>query len=145
VIYSRLVLQAFAADSPLAATACNWGTMALFAVLIVGMVLAQTWYDWRDAHHRFAWPRWAGGLALGGFLAAGFSAAIPLAVSLLGQKNAGERAGSLGSGFLWLQIPFVLAAMGIVVFAVRRKRPRILVGFAFLLLVILCVSLAWLA
>ncbi len=118
--------------------------MALFPVLIVGMVLAQTWWDWREAHHRFAWPRWAGTLVFGSFFAAAFSAAIPLAVSLFGRKNASEGAGSFGSGLLWLQIAFVLAAMSIVVFAVRRKRPRILVGLAVLLLIILCVSLAWL-
>jgi hypothetical protein len=145
VIYSRLVLQACAADSPLAAMACNWGTMALFAVLIVGMVLAQSWCDWRDTHHRSALPRWGGGLALGGFIAGAFSAAIPLAISLFGQKSAGELTGRSGSGLFWLQLVFVLAAMSIVVFAVRRKRPRILVALAFLLLIVLCVSLAWLA
>jgi hypothetical protein len=118
--------------------------MALFALLIVGIVLAQTWLDWRDAHRRFVWPRWAGAVALGSFVTAAFCAAVPLTISLFGQKNAGEPAESFGSGLLWLQLAFVLAAMSIVVFAVRRKRPRILIGFAVLLLIVLCVSLAWL-
>ncbi len=114
--------------------------MALLVVLFVGMVLAQTWYDWRAAHRSSAASAWAGGLAIGGL----FAAALATGISLFEQKTAGEWAAHSAGSLFWLQLIFVLAAMSIVVFAVRKKRARIIVALAAVLLVALCLSLAFL-
>ena len=40
--------------------------MALFVMLIVGVVVVQTWLDWRDARKSWVLPDWAKGVALAG-------------------------------------------------------------------------------
>ena len=43
--------------------------MALFVLVIVGVVVGQTWYDWRKDKQNWVLPGWAKGAALGGVLA----------------------------------------------------------------------------
>ena len=99
--------------------------MALFVVLIVAVVVGQTWLDWRDAQRASAAPVWASGVALAGIVAASLTAATSLA-SFIYQDSVGAWASSLGSGFFWPQFGFLLCSMGIVVAVVRKKRLRTL-------------------
>ena len=43
--------------------------MALFVLILVGVVVTQTWLDWRDAKKAWSMPEWAKGMALGGVIA----------------------------------------------------------------------------
>ena len=62
--------------------------MALFVLIVVGLVVAQTWFDWRDAKRDWIVPEWAKGMALAGVVAASLTAAASYASSLAGQDSA---------------------------------------------------------
>ena len=98
--------------------------MALFVVLVVGLVIAQTWLDWRDARRNWVLPEWAKGLALAGVVAAILTGVTSFASSWI-QDSTGQWAGGLASRLFWPELAFLLCAMGIVVAGVRKKRLRL--------------------
>jgi hypothetical protein len=106
--------------------------MALFVIIVVGIVVGQTWLDWRDAERRIPFPAWASGLALACVLAALLTAVSSLA-SIFYRDTAGEFPSGFGSALLWPQLGFLLCALGVVVVAVRKKRMRTLLLLAGLL------------
>jgi hypothetical protein len=120
------------------ATAHLGGFVALFVVFVLGLVVAQVISDWRRTHHGFALAGRDGGLAVG----AVFAAAMATGISLFEQKTAGEWPVRSSSNFFWPQLLFTLITMGIVVFAVRKKRAPVIIALAAILLVVLCLSLA---
>ena len=99
--------------------------MALFVVLIVALVIGQTWWDWRDAKRGPALPHWIGGLALAGLLAATLSGGTSMG-SVLYQHTVGELQTGLGSGAFWAEAAFLLCGLGVIVAAVRKKSVRTL-------------------
>lgn len=99
--------------------------MALFVVMIVGVVVALTWADWRDARKDWVLPEWAKGMALAGVVAASLTAATSFASFWL-EDSAGRWAGGLGSRLFWPELGFVLCAMGIIIATVRKKRTRLM-------------------
>ncbi len=99
--------------------------MALFVVMIVGVVVALTWVDWRDARKDWVLPEWAKGMALAGVVAASLTAATSFASFWL-EDPAGQWAGRLGSRLFWPELGFVLCAMGIIIASVRKKRMRLM-------------------
>lgn len=99
--------------------------MALFVLVLVGLVVAQTWADWREARKDWAIPEWAKGMALAGVVAVSLTAATSFATVWL-QDDAGQWTGGLGSRFFWLELAFLLCVLGIIVFAARKKRLRIM-------------------
>lgn len=108
--------------------------MALFVLLIVGVVVVQTWLDWREARKDWVLPDWAKGVALAGALGALLTAATSSA-SFLMQDASGEwSGGGAGSGLFWPELGFLLCAMAIVIFAVRKKRMRVLLALSALLI-----------
>jgi hypothetical protein len=118
--------------------------VALFVVFVLGLVAAQVFSDWRRTHHGFALAGRDGGLAVG----AVFAAAMATGISLLERKTAGEWPVHSGSSFFRLELVFTLVTlvtMGIVAFAVRKKRAPVIVTLAAILLVVLCLSLALLS
>ncbi len=106
--------------------------MALFIILIVAVVIGQTWLDWRDAQRQITIPHWASGLALAGVVGASMTTATSMA-SFVYQDTIGEWASGFGSSLFWPQLGFLLCAMGVIVVAVRKKRMRILLFLAALL------------
>lgn len=106
--------------------------MALFVLFIVGVVVMQTWLDWRNARKDWVLPDWAKGLALAGALGA-LLTAVTASASFLMQDAAGEWGGGR-SGLFWPELGFLLCAMAIVIFAVRRKRMRVLLALSALLI-----------
>ena len=98
--------------------------MALFVVVVVALVIAQTWLDWRDAKRDWVLPEWAKGLALAGVVAAALTGVTSFASSWI-QDSTGQWAGGLASRLFWPELGFLLCAMGIVVAGVRKKRMRL--------------------
>ena len=96
--------------------------MALFILLIVGVVMAQTWVDWRDAHKHVRIPDWAKGTAWAGVLAVSLTLAASYASAWIqGNEHFGSGA---NSSLLWPEIAFLACTMGFTIAAVRNKRFR---------------------
>lgn len=112
--------------------------MALFVMAVVGLVVAQTWLDWRDARKDFVVPEWAKGIALAGFVGACLTAATSFASTWL-EDSAGQWSSSLPGRLFWPELGFLLCAMGIIIAAVRKKRLRLM-----LLLTALLIEIFWL-
>jgi hypothetical protein len=117
--------------------------VALFVLFIVGVVVVQTWLDWRDARKDWVLPEWAKGVALAGALGALLTAATSSA-SFLMQDAAGEWNGAgLGSGLFWPELGFLLCGMAIIIFAVRRKRLPMLLALSALLIAAFWLGIAF--
>jgi len=99
--------------------------VALFVVVIVGLVVAQTWLDWRDARKNWIVPEWVKGLALAGVVAVSLTVATSFASVWL-QGAAGQLTNGGGSGLFWPQLGFLLCAMGIIIATLRKKRLRLM-------------------
>jgi hypothetical protein len=101
--------------------------VALFVLLLVGIVVAQTWVDWRHTRVLSPIPDWAKGIALASVVAVTFASAANYATAWL----AGEPT-SIGAAtrLFWPELAFLLCAMGAIVVAVRQKRLRFLLAFA---------------
>ena len=100
--------------------------MALFVLIAVGIVAAQTWLDWRNSNTTWVVPDWAKGIALAAIIAVSLTAASSL-TSVWLQSEASQASGTLGSPFFWMEFGFLLCVLGIIMFAVRRKRMRSMV------------------
>ncbi len=114
--------------------------MALLVLLIVGVVVSQTWIEWRDARRGWHVPEWASGLGLAALVATPLTATASFA-SMWYQDSLGLRSRGIGAWF-WFEMGFALCAMGIVVAATRRKRLRTLMVIAGVLTVGLWIGLA---
>ena len=106
--------------------------MALFVVVVVGLVVAQTWLDWRDARKSWVVPEWVKGTALAGVVAVSLTAATSFASVWL-QDSAGQWTSGIGSGLIWPQLGFLLCAMGLIVATLRKKRLRLMLVLTTLL------------
>ncbi len=113
-------------ESESAATRLAWeGEVALFVLLIVGVVVAQTWMDWRDARKNWVVPAWAKGLALAGVVAICMTEATSFA-SVWMRDSAGQWSAGIESRLFWPEVAFLLCTMGIIVASVRKKRIRLM-------------------
>lgn len=98
--------------------------MALFVLLVVGIVVAQTWLDWRDTQKDWVIPDWAKGMALAGLVAVSLASVSSYASVWL--EDSSQSTTGLGSRVFWPELGFLLCAMGIIIGAARRKRLRLL-------------------
>jgi hypothetical protein len=114
--------------------------MALFIVLIVGLVVGQTWWDWRDVQRHEALPEWAGGAALAGMVAAAFTGITSMG-SVLYEHTVSEIQNDFGSGLFWPELIFLLCTLGVIVVAVRKKSARTLLLLAGILVFALWLGL----
>ena len=103
--------------------------MALFVLLLVGVVVAQTWFDWRDTNKARVVPEWAKGMALGGLIAVPLAAAAAV-FSIWIREDPAIAAGAFGSHVSWAAIAFLVFAMTILVLAVRKKGLRFMLLLA---------------
>lgn len=110
--------------------------MALFVLILVGLVVAQTWVDWRESIKGWVVPEWARGMALGGTVAVSLAAAASFASVWL-RDSAAQWTGGVGSRLFWLELGFLLAMMGIIVLAARQKRLRLVLLIACVLAAVL--------
>ena len=112
--------------------------MALFVLIVVGLVVGQTWLDWRDSIKGWIAPDWAKGIALGGVMAVSLAAAASFASVWLRGATAPWTAEVISWRF-WMELGFLLAMMGFIVLAARRKDLRVV-----LLIVCLVAGALWL-
>jgi hypothetical protein len=94
--------------------------LGLFVLIIVGVVVAQTWYDWRHNSKDLVLPDWAKGVALGGVLAICLAAVTSYAIGWM-QDSAVGSAASPATRVFWPQLGLV-AISGTVVYLMTRKR-----------------------
>ena len=99
--------------------------MALFVLVVAGLVVAQTWLDWRDAKKGWVVPEWAKGLALAGAVAASLTAATSFASFWL-EDPVNASSNTFNSAMFWPELGFLLCAMGVIIVAVRKKRLRLM-------------------
>ena len=101
--------------------------MTLFIVFIVGIVVAQTWHDWRKGSKDWVLPEWAKGVALGGVMAVCLAAATSFASAWI-EDPASQWAVDLVSRTLWPEASLVLLGIAVIVFMIRKRRiPWVLV------------------
>ena len=99
--------------------------MALFVLVVVGLVIAQTWFDWRDAKRSWVVPEWAKGMALAGAIAASLTTATSYASSWL-VESSGHSGSVFNERLFWPELGFLLCGMAVIVVAVRKKRLRLM-------------------
>jgi hypothetical protein len=98
--------------------------LTLFVLILVGVVVAQTWLDWRDAKKALVIPEWAKGMALGALIAVPLAAATSIATIWM-REDSGQWTDAFSSRLFWPELLFLACAMGILVFALRKKRMRL--------------------
>jgi hypothetical protein len=103
--------------------------LALFVLIVVGLVVAQTWLDWRDSLRGWIVPDWAKGMALGGVIAVSLAATLSFASVWL-QDTAAQLTGGVVSWPFWIESAALLGVMGVIVLAARLKRVRIVLLIA---------------
>jgi hypothetical protein len=103
--------------------------VALFVLLLVGVVVAQTWFDSRDTNKARVVPEWAKGMALGGLIAVPLAAAAAV-FSIWIREDPAIAAGAFGSHVSWPAIAFLVFAMTILVLAVRKRGLRFMLLLA---------------
>jgi len=108
--------------------------VALFVLIAVGIVVAQTWLDWRDSKKNFVVPDWAKGLALGGALTVCMTTAASYATVCLQDPASNLSSGPLAHTF-WPELAFLACVMGVIVAALRKKRIGLGVFLAGVILV----------
>lgn len=96
--------------------------MALFVLLVVGVVVAQTWLDWRDARKVSPIPPWAKGTAMASLVAISMASLASYASVWI--EGSGEAATGSGWRVLWPEIGFLLCALGVIIAAGRKRRLR---------------------
>jgi uncharacterized membrane protein len=96
--------------------------VALFVLLVVGAVVAQTWLDWRDTRKGSLIPDWARGMALASVLAISLTLAASYASALI--EGSDHLSSGVGSRLFWPDIGFLVCTMGFVIAAARNKRSR---------------------
>jgi hypothetical protein len=107
--------------------------VALFVLIIVGLVVALTWLDWRDSKNDWVLPSWVKGMALGGVIAVSLAAATSFASVWLGDES-GQLTAGFGSRLFLAEAGFLFALMGVIVFAARRKWLRMALLLACMLI-----------
>ena len=112
--------------------------MGLFVLIVVGLVVALTWLDWRETRRVWAMPDWAKGAALAGVLAVSLASATSFASAWL-EGAANPWPSSMSSRYFWPELAFVVGMMAVIVLAARKRRLRLV-----LLLAACCAAAFWL-
>jgi len=107
--------------------------VAFFVLILVGVVVAQTWLDWRDTLKQWVFPSWAKGTALAGVIAASLTAITSFASVLL-QEPASQSGSGTVSKLFWPELAFLLCMMGVIVVSLRKKRMRLMLLLAAMVL-----------
>ncbi len=97
--------------------------MALFVLVLVGLVVGQTWLDWRETRKDWIIPEWAKGMALAGVVAISLTAVTSFASVWL-QDDASQWTSGFGSRFFWAELVFLFVVLGMIVVAARKKHLR---------------------
>lgn len=101
------------------------GSVALFVLILVAVVVGQTWADWRDASKKWVVPDWAKGTALAGVLAAILTALTSFASAWI-QDSASPTGSAFPSKFFWPELALLLCVLGVMVLSLRKKGLRLM-------------------
>lgn len=115
--------------------------MGLLVLTLVAIVVAETWFDWRDAKRSRPIPEWGKGVALGGLAAVSIAASSAFA-SVWIRDEAGDWTGGFGAPRFWLEIAFALAMLGVIVYGIRKKRLRLMFLVSCALIVVFALGMA---
>jgi hypothetical protein len=113
------------------------GGVALFVLVVIGLVVAQTWLDWRDTRRNWVVPEWAKGLALAAVVGISLTSATSFASSWL-EGESGNWSTDLSSRHMWFELGFMACSMGLIVLGARKKRFRLALLMAGIVAAILC-------
>lgn len=111
--------------------------MALFVLIVIGLVVAQTCLDWREANRTWVLPDWAKGLALAAVAAIALTSATSFASSWLVGET-GNWSTELSSRHLWFQTGFLVCTMGLIVLGAHKKRLRLALFMTGIAAAIIC-------
>jgi hypothetical protein len=111
--------------------------VALFVLVVIGIVVAQTWLDWRDTRRGWVLPEWAKGLALAAVVAISLTSATSFASSWL-EGESGNWSTDLSSRRTWFELGFVVCSMGMIVLGARKKRLRVPLLMAGIAAAVIC-------
>jgi xanthine/uracil permease len=111
--------------------------VALFVLVVVGLVVSQTWLDWRETKRAWVVPEWAKGLALAAVVAISLTSLTSFASSWM-QGEAGNWSTEFSSRRLWFELGFLVCTMGLIVLGARKKRLRIAVLLAAIAAAVVC-------
>ena len=103
--------------------------MALFVLLLVGLVVSVTWLDFRDTKKEWVVPDWAKGTALAGVVAISLTAATSFA-SVWMQDQTGQWDAGFGSRLFWIELIFLVCMLGLIIWGARKKRLRLALTIA---------------
>ncbi len=95
--------------------------MGLFVLIIIAVVVAQTWHDWRKHNKDLVLPEWAKGLALGGVLAISIAGLASFASAWI-QDPRSQLGGMLESHELWPQVGLVAISAAVILLMARKRR-----------------------
>ena len=95
--------------------------MGLFVLIIVGVVVAQTWLDWRKSTSARVLPEWAKGIALGGVFAVSIAAMTSFATGWM-QDPAAQLPTAMESRAFWPEAGLLTLVAGAIVLVARKKR-----------------------
>jgi len=110
--------------------------VALFVLLVVGIVVSLTWVDFREYQKDWGLPDWAKGAALAGVVAALLTGAASFASFWL-QAAGSSNDNSFVPPLFWPELGFVLCVMAVMVAAMRKNRVRVMILFVGLLAAVL--------
>ena len=113
--------------------------MALFVLILVGVVVTQTWIDWRDTRKKWIVPNWAKGTALAGVIAVSLAAIVSFA-SVWIQDSANQAAPEVMSKLFWPELAFLVCMMAVIVISVRKKRLRLMLLLASVVIGAFCLG-----
>ena len=88
--------------------------------LIVSVVVAQTWTDWRKSSGDWVLPEWAKGVALGGVAAVSL-AALSTFASMWLQDPGSALGGAFESRVFWPQVGLLVFGVSLVFLMVRKR------------------------
>lgn len=111
--------------------------MALFVMVVVGLVVAQTWMDWRETKRNWVVPDWAKGLALAAVVAVLLTSVSSFASSWIQGENENWSA-QLDSRRLWFELGFLVCSMGLIVLGARKRRLRLALFMAGIFAAVVC-------
>jgi len=96
--------------------------LALFVLLLVVLVVAQTWLDWGETRNRFRIPDWGKGMALASVLAIVLASGASYASLWI--EGSAQSSTNPNSQAFWPEAGFLLLALAVIVAAARTRRRR---------------------
>lgn len=96
--------------------------LGIFVLFIVGVVVAQTWHDWKKNSKDWVLPEWMRGVALGGVIAVSIAAVSSFAMGWI-TDPAAQSSNFLNSSMLPEIGLVAISATTILLMARKRRLP----------------------